>query len=171
MWSGRRHFLCGHGDHGDDGYKENQALHVCIVLSRRGPNRSCHRPTRAHRGHAVTRAIVKGGRAASASLMPTSRFIGGGVRVPGGLRRLQSGWDERSSSGGFDSRPPPPTTCPNAPTVAAWSGLTTCIPADSTTISKRRVRQANFAPPDDAGRESRSLCEIQAPRRHSFLAH
>ena len=33
----------------------------------------------------------------------------GGVRVPGGLRRLQSGWDERSSSGGFDSRPPPPT--------------------------------------------------------------
>ena len=32
----------------------------------------------------------------------------GGVRVPGGLRRLQSGWDERPSSGGFDSRPPPP---------------------------------------------------------------
>ena len=28
--------------------------------------------------------------------------------MPGGLRRLQSGWDERSSSGGFDSRPPPP---------------------------------------------------------------
>ncbi len=33
----------------------------------------------------------------------------GGVRVPGGLRRLQSGWDGRSPSGGFDSRPPPPT--------------------------------------------------------------
>ena len=31
--------------------------------------------------------------------------------MPGGLRRLQSGWDERSSSGGFDSRPPPPTIC------------------------------------------------------------
>ena len=34
----------------------------------------------------------------------------GGVRAPGGLRRLQSGWDGRSPSGGFDSRPPPPTT-------------------------------------------------------------
>ena len=31
----------------------------------------------------------------------------GGVRVPGGLHRLQSGWDGRSPSGGFDSRPPP----------------------------------------------------------------
>ncbi len=31
----------------------------------------------------------------------------GGVWVPGGLRRLQSGWDGRSPSGGFDSRPPP----------------------------------------------------------------
>ena len=31
----------------------------------------------------------------------------GGVRVPGGLPRLQSGWDGRSPSGGFDSRPPP----------------------------------------------------------------
>ena len=41
----------------------------------------------------------------------------GGVRVPGGLRRLQSGWDGRSPSGGFDSRPPPTaiesrTSCP-----------------------------------------------------------
>ena len=33
---------------------------------------------------------------------------GGGVRAPGGLPRLQSGWDGRSPSGGFDSRPPPP---------------------------------------------------------------
>ncbi len=33
----------------------------------------------------------------------------GGVRAPGGLPRLQSGWDGRSPSGGFDSRPPPPT--------------------------------------------------------------
>lgn len=33
----------------------------------------------------------------------------GGVRAPGGLRRLQSGWDGRTPSGGFDSRPPPPT--------------------------------------------------------------
>ena len=32
----------------------------------------------------------------------------GGVRVPGGLPRLQSGWDGRTPSGGFDSRPPPP---------------------------------------------------------------
>ena len=32
----------------------------------------------------------------------------GGVWAPGGLRRLQSGWDGRSPSGGFDSRPPPP---------------------------------------------------------------
>jgi len=32
----------------------------------------------------------------------------GGVRAPGGLPRLQSGWDGRSPSGGFDSRPPPP---------------------------------------------------------------
>ena len=32
----------------------------------------------------------------------------GGVWVPGGLHRLQSGWDGRSPSGGFDSRPPPP---------------------------------------------------------------
>ena len=32
----------------------------------------------------------------------------GGVRAPGGLRRLQSGRDGRSPSGGFDSRPPPP---------------------------------------------------------------
>ena len=39
----------------------------------------------------------------------------GGVRVPGGLHRLQSGWDERSSSGGFDSRPPPPTTPRSGP--------------------------------------------------------
>jgi len=31
----------------------------------------------------------------------------GGVRVPGGLPRLQSGWDGRPPSGGFDSRPPP----------------------------------------------------------------
>ena len=34
--------------------------------------------------------------------------VGGGVWAPGGLHRLQSGRDERSSSGGFDSRPPPP---------------------------------------------------------------
>jgi len=35
---------------------------------------------------------------------------GGGVWVPGGLPRLQSGWDGRSPSGGFDSRPPPPVS-------------------------------------------------------------
>ena len=35
------------------------------------------------------------------------RALPGGVWVPGGLRRLQSGWDGRSPSGGFDSRPPP----------------------------------------------------------------
>ena len=34
---------------------------------------------------------------------------GGGVWAPGGLPRLQSGWDGRPPSGGFDSRPPPPT--------------------------------------------------------------
>ena len=34
----------------------------------------------------------------------------GGVRVPGGLPRLQSGWDGRPPSGGFDSRPPPRLT-------------------------------------------------------------
>ena len=38
----------------------------------------------------------------------TSNVPGGGVWVPGGLHRLQSGWDGRSPSGGFDSRPPPP---------------------------------------------------------------
>ena len=37
-----------------------------------------------------------------------SRVLSGGVWVPGGLHRLQSGWDGRSPSGGFDSRPPPP---------------------------------------------------------------
>src|SRR5579859_2698176 len=31
----------------------------------------------------------------------------GGVRVPGGLPRLQSGCRQRSCRGGFDSRPPP----------------------------------------------------------------
>ena len=35
----------------------------------------------------------------------------GGVWAPGGLHRLQSGRDGRSPSGGFDSRPPPPTSC------------------------------------------------------------
>ena len=43
-----------------------------------------------------------------APLPPTGSVTLGGVRVPGGLRRLQSGWCERSSHGGFDSRPPPP---------------------------------------------------------------
>ena len=38
----------------------------------------------------------------------TVRHARGGVRAPGGLPRLQSGWDGRSPSGGFDSRPPPP---------------------------------------------------------------
>jgi hypothetical protein len=47
-------------------------------------------------------------------LRPTARGAlptnvdSGDVRVPGGLRRLQSGWDGRSPSGGFDSRPSPP---------------------------------------------------------------
>ena len=40
-------------------------------------------------------------------VLPTS-VISGDVWVPGGLRRLQSGWDGRSPSGGFDSRPSPP---------------------------------------------------------------
>jgi len=38
----------------------------------------------------------------------TRTVTGGGVWVPGGLPRLQSGWDGRPPSGGFDSRPPPP---------------------------------------------------------------
>lgn len=41
-------------------------------------------------------------------VMPTNVGFGD-VWVPGGLRRLQSGWDGRSPSGGFDSRPSPPT--------------------------------------------------------------
>src|SRR5437588_6009932 len=36
-----------------------------------------------------------------------SSLPAGGVRRPGGAPRLQSGWDGRSPSGGFDSRPPP----------------------------------------------------------------
>ena len=49
-------------------------------------------------------------RAADPTRRATERgnsVVGGGVRAPGGLRRLQSGWDGRSPSGGFDSRPPP----------------------------------------------------------------
>ena len=42
-----------------------------------------------------------------AVLLGATTLMDGGVRVPGGLRRLQSGWNERSSFGGFDSRPPP----------------------------------------------------------------
>ena len=42
----------------------------------------------------------------------------GGVRAPGGLRRLQSGWDGRSPSGGFDSRPPPLVS---SPCSGGWS--------------------------------------------------
>ena len=37
----------------------------------------------------------------------TDRVGAGGVWVPGGLHRLQSGWNGRSPFGGFDSRPPP----------------------------------------------------------------
>ena len=37
-----------------------------------------------------------------------ARLPAGGVRRPGGVPRLQSGWDGCSPSGGFDSRPPPP---------------------------------------------------------------
>ena len=46
----------------------------------------------------------------------------GGVRAPGGLRRLQSGWDERSSSGGFDSRPPPPEGLAHPPATVVRHG-------------------------------------------------
>ena len=49
----------------------------------------------------ATRRVLRRFRASVAS---------GGVWAPGGLHRLQSGRDERSSSGGFDSRPPPPNT-------------------------------------------------------------
>ena len=42
----------------------------------------------------------------------TGSVADGGVRVPGGLRRLQSGWQGRSPCGGFDSRPPPPNSFP-----------------------------------------------------------
>ena len=37
----------------------------------------------------------------------TGRVGVGGVWAPGGLHRLQSGWNGRSPFGGFDSRPPP----------------------------------------------------------------
>jgi hypothetical protein len=46
----------------------------------------------------------------------TANVERGDVWVPGGLRRLQSGWDGRSPSGGFDSRPSPP----NKPTNVRW---------------------------------------------------
>ena len=48
----------------------------------------------------------------------------GGVRAPGGLPRLQSGRDGRSPSGGFDSRPPPPS-------------LSTEIPRDPNNLTER----------------------------------
>ena len=74
----------------------------CRLVGRgRGPGR----PPRRRARLAVR---LRGGRGSGPPPGRAARLAGGGVRAPGGLRRLQSGWLWRSHSGGFDSRPPPP---------------------------------------------------------------
>jgi len=73
----------------------------------------------------------------------------GGVRVPGGLRRLQSGWNGRSPFGGFDSRPPPPT--PQALHACARIGRSA---ATDPVQLRQRIKQC--AATDQTARRSRA---------------
>jgi hypothetical protein len=79
----------------------------------------------------------------------------GGVRVPGGLRRLQSGWEGRTPSGGFDSRPPPP---PNEPWFAC---AVTCgdIGQGSTYLTGWRTR-SNSQPHELIELHGGALCTL-----------
>ena len=79
---------------------------------RRKPDpRPYRRPTRAppHPRTVCFRCPIRRSEADSSGV-GAATVLDGGVRAPGGLHRLQSGWDRRSLSGGFDSRPPPPTS-------------------------------------------------------------
>ena len=75
---------------------------------RRRSARTMRRPSPSRRRSVTDRSHV--------GLVPSSATVGGrevtlralgGVRAPGGLPRLQSGWSQRPCDGGFDSRPPP----------------------------------------------------------------
>jgi hypothetical protein len=67
----------------------------------------------------------------------TASVINGDVWVPGGLRRLQSGWDGRSPSGGFDSRPSPP--------ISPWSRGVSKAPYAGVIRNSIRGRSVPFA--------------------------
>ena len=73
----------------------------------------------------------------------TDRVGAGGVWAPGGLHRLQSGWNGRSPFGGFDSRPPPRSGSP-ASTAILKSGSEQVI---RTRSRMARVRLALTATP------------------------